>query len=336
MAAAITTRLAPTFAAFARRMLFAAGAVCAAAATNAAAQAYPSRPVSLVVPFAPGGASDVTARTLGNRMGEILGQRIVIDNKPGAGGAVGAEAVSRAQPNGYTLLFWNIGFVTTAHLAKLSYDHLKDFQPVGLSGMTPTILTVGPSLQVKTLREFIDHARANPGKVNFGSSGLGSSDHLALELFQKMAGISMTHVPYKGGAPATAATMAGEIDLVGLSAGSVLGQIRAGKLRALAMGSERRYAQLPDVPTATEAGVAGYVVDVWLGVWAPAGTPRDIVQKLNEAMRASLSTESVRESLAKAGIVAVSSASADEFAAFVRAESDKWGRVIRESNIKIQ
>jgi len=319
-----------------KSVLFAVAAIVSCLAGPAAAQPYPSRPVTLVVPFAPGGASDVTARTLANRMGEILGQRIVIDNKPGAGGAVGAESVSRAQPSGYTLLFWNIGFVTTAHLAKLTYDHLKDFQPVGLAGVTPTIITVGPTVQAKSLREFIEFARANPGKINFGSSGLGSSDHLALELFQKMAGIRMTHVPYKGGAPATTATMAGEIDLVGLSAGSVLGQIRTGKLRALAMGSTKRYSQLPDVPTAGEAGVPGYVVDVWLGIWAPAGTPRDIVDKLNDAMRASLATDSVRQSLANSGIEAVSSASADEFATFVKAESDKWGRVISESNIKIQ
>jgi tripartite-type tricarboxylate transporter receptor subunit TctC len=319
-----------------RLMTLALLAAASLVAMPAAAQTYPSKPVTMVVPFAPGGASDVTARALASRMGELLGQNIVIDNKPGAGGSLGAASVARADPNGYTLLFWNVGMVTTAHLGSLPYDHLKDFQPVGLSGATPTILTVGPSVAAKDLGEFLRLARSAPGKITYGSSGMGASDHLALELFQKMANIQMTHVPYKGGAPATTAAMSGEIDLVGLSAGSVLGQIRAGRLRALAMGSARRYSELPDVPTATEAGVPDYVVDVWLGVWAPAGTPPAIVNRLNEAMRAALATDSVRATLAKSGIEAVSSASPQEFASFVKAESDKWGQVIRDAKIKVQ
>ena len=319
-----------------RLMTLAALAAASLTAVPALAQTYPARPMTMVVPFAPGGASDVTARTLASRMGEILGQNVIIENKPGAGGSIGAASVARAEPNGYTLLFWNVGLVTTAHLGSLPYDHLKDFQPVGLAGATPTILTVGPSVAAKDLGEFIRLAQGSPGRITFGSSGLGASDHLALELFQKMANIQLTHVPYKGGAPATTAAMSGEIDLVGLSAGSVLGQIRAGRLRALAMGSAQRYSQLPEVPTATEAGVPGYVVDVWLGVWAPAGTPPAIVNRLNEAMRAALSTESVRAALAKSGIEAVSSASPAEFAAFVRVESEKWGQVIRDAKIKVQ
>jgi tripartite-type tricarboxylate transporter receptor subunit TctC len=320
-----------------RRLLtFALLAAASLLAMPAMAQTFPSKPVTMVVPFAPGGASDVTARALAARMGELLGQNVVIDNKPGAGGSIGAASVARSEPNGYTLLFWNVGMVTTAHLGSLPYDHLKDFQPVGLSGATPTILTVGPSVSAKDLGEFIRQARSTPGKITFGSSGLGASDHLALELFQKMANVQLTHVPYKGGAPATTAAMAGEIDLVGLSAGSVLGQIKAGRLRALAMGSAQRYSQLPDVPTATEAGVPGYVVDVWLGVWAPAGTPPAIVTKLNETMRAALATESVRATLAKSGIEAVSSTSPEAFATFVKAESDKWGQVIRDAKIKVQ
>ncbi len=318
-----------------RRSGLLAGLAAGLAAPAARAQDAPGRPITLVVPFAPGGASDVTARILAARMSEVLRQRILIENRPGAGGALGAEVVARAPATGTTLLFWNVGFVTTAHLARLSYDHLRDFEPVGLAGTTPTILSVNRDVPAQTLAEFLALAKRRPGEINFGSSGIGASDHLAIAFLERLADIRMTHVPYRGGAPAATAAIAGEVQLLGLSAGTVLEHVRSGRLRALAIGGERRYAGLPEVPTAAEAGLPGYVVDVWLGIWAPAGTPRPVVEQLNAAMREALAAPEVQRTLGAAGIEPLGS-TVDEFAARVRSESERWGRVIREANITIQ
>ncbi|WP_244458967.1 Bug family tripartite tricarboxylate transporter substrate binding protein [Roseomonas fluvialis] len=301
----------------------------------AVAQTYPSRPITMVVPFAPGGASDVSGRVLANRMGEILGQRVVIENKPGAGGAIGAEAVVRAAPDGYTLLFWNVGIATTAHLSRLPYDPLRDLQPIGLAGSIPTILAVGAGVQAATLRDLIEMARARPEALNYGSSGIGSSDHLAVAMFESLAGVRLTHIPYRGGAPAVTAAMTGEVQLLGLTAGSVLNQIRSGHLRALAIASDRPYPGLPGVPTAAEAGLPGFSVDVWLGVWAPSGTPRPIVDRVNAAIRQALATDATVAALGAAGIEAASSTT-DEFTAHVGVEFERWGRVIRQANIVVQ
>jgi tripartite-type tricarboxylate transporter receptor subunit TctC len=313
----------------------AAAALFAFPSPPASAQDYPTRPVTVIVPFAPGGATDNVARAVTAKMRDKLGQQIVIENRPGAGGAVGAQHVARSRPDGYTLLYWNSGFVTAPHLSQLQYDHLKDFEPVALAGSTPTIISVHPNLPAKNLTELIALAKSKPGEINFGSSGLGSSDHLAVELLQSIAGIKMTHVPYKGGSPAAAAAVAGEVQLLGLSPGTVTGQLRAGQLRGLAVASERRLPSLPDVPTSAESGLPEYVVPIWLGMWAPAGTPKPIVAKLNEAARDALADEEVRKTLANVGVEAVGSSS-DEFAAMVHAESERWGKIIREARITLQ
>ena len=268
-------------------------------------------------------------------MRDKLGQQIVIENRPGAGGAVGAQYVAKAKPDGYTLLYWNSGFVTAPHLSQLQYDHLKDFEPVALAGSTPTIISVNPNVPAKSLTELVALAKGKPGEINFGSSGLGSSDHLAVELLMSMTGIKMTHVPYMGGSPAAAAAVAGEVQLLGLSPGTVTGQLRAGQLRGLAVASERRLPSLPDVPTSAESGLPEYIVPIWLGMWAPAGTPKPIVAKLNDAARDALRDEDVRKALANVGVEAVGSTS-EEFAAMVRTESERWGKIIREAGITLQ
>ncbi len=310
---------------------FAVAAALAVSCT-AAAESYPNKPIRIIDPYAPGGSTEAQARAIGQKLTETWGQAVVIDGRPGAGSAIGTQIAARSTPDGYTLLFTNAAFATTPNLArKPLYDPLKDLAPVILVGTQPLILVVHPSMPA-TLNELLAHARANPGKINFASAGTGGATHLAMEYLKSMAGISLVHVPYKGSAPSATAIMAGEVQMGIFSGNSVLPHIGAGRLRALGVSTAKRSAALPDVPTITQAGVPGYEVVQWSGIYAPAGAPRDIVAKLNKQINAVLAMPDVKERFARIGVEPAGS-SVQEFAAFTAAEVRKWKKVIADAGI---
>src|SRR5688572_18084342 len=284
------------------RALLAMTLLALVATAAGAAESYPARPIRIVDPFSPGGSTEAQARALAAKLTEAWGQPVVIDARPGAASALGSQLVAQAAPDGHTLLFNNVGVVTAPLLArKPPFDPLKDFAPVVLVGTQAQFVVVHPSLP-GTLKEFIQHAKANPGKVNFGSSGVGGSSHLSMELFKSAAGVNLTHVPYKGSAPATTAILAGEIQTATFAANAVLPHIKSGRLRALAVSGPKRSQILPDVPTSAEAGVPGYEVVSWGAILAPARTPPAIVTKLNQELNAALQTAEVKERFARIGI----------------------------------
>jgi tripartite-type tricarboxylate transporter receptor subunit TctC len=297
-----------------------------------AADPYPTRPIRIVDPFSPGGSTEAQARAIGPGLTEAWGQPVVIDARPGAGSALGSQLVAKAAPDGYTLLVNNVGLVTAASLAKKpAFDPLRDFAPVIMVGTQSQFIVVHPSLPA-TLKEFLSYAKANPGKVNFGSSGVGGSSHLSMEYFKMVARVDVVHVPYKGSAPSATAIMAGEIQLGSFSGNSVLPHIRSGKLRALAVTTLKRAAVLPDVPTASESGLPGYEVITWGGIFAPARTPAAIVTKLNEQMNAALQTADVKERYARIG-VDTAGGTPQEFSKLLASEVRKWNKVIADAGI---
>jgi tripartite-type tricarboxylate transporter receptor subunit TctC len=270
------------------------------------------------------------------RLSEELGQQVVIDNKGGAGGTIGADAVAKAPPDGYTVLLFHVGMIYGVSLFKsLPYDVVRDFTPVSLVGQAASVLIVNPSLPAKNLREFIALAKASPGKLNYGSAGIGSSSHLAPELFQSVAQARVTHVPFKGGGPAVTAVMAGDIQFMIETLGSVLPNIKGGKLNALAVTGEKRSTSLPDVPTMKEAGLPDYVYTTWYGVWVPAKTPAPIVARLHRALDKIVNEEAMRATLDKAGVDAVSTTPA-RFGEIIRSDLSTWGKIIREAGIQAQ
>jgi tripartite-type tricarboxylate transporter receptor subunit TctC len=275
-------------------------------AAHALAQSYPTKPIRLVVPFAPGGAADLTARTLGDKMGQLLGQPIVVDNKPGANGVVGIDFVAKSPADGYTLLLTDRGSlaVNPSLYVKLSYNPLKDFAYVGIATDGPYVLVANPKLGVSTVKELVALSKAKPGTINYASYGVGSMAQLNLEAFNHALGTDMLHVPYKGAGPAAQATVAGETGVTIAAVPAVQGFIKEGRLKALAVGSDKRFAVLPDVPTMAEAGVSGDIlVPTYFALLAPAGTPQAIVAKLNAAMKTALADSAVSERLASAGLV---------------------------------
>ena len=308
-----------------------------AAPTVALAQAYPAKPVRLIVTFAAGGGADFVARAMAPKMGEALGQSIVVDNRPGANGAVGADAVAKAAPDGYTLLLGAAGTMVIApHLgAQMPFDTFRDLVPVTLAASSPFIVTLNPGVQASSIRDLIALAKANPGKINYGSSGTGGAPNLAGELFKSMTGVSMVHVPYKGLGPAITDLLGGQIQVVFADVGLVRGHLAAGKLKGLGVTGAARSSSVPDMPTVAEAGVPGYASGTWYGVLAPAGTAGDIVAKVNGAVRKALEDADVKAAFAKQGIDAAGSTPA-EFGTYMRAESDKWGKVVRDAGIKAQ
>ena len=319
-----------------RAVMLALAAMVAGTATGAAhAQPeYPSRPVRMVVPFAPGGTVDVVARIMAPAWGEQLGQPLIIDNRSGAGGTAGADNVAKSAPDGYTLLAFHVGLTYGSGLfKKLPYDTKRDFQPISLLGVTPSILVVNPAFPAKSVAELLALAKKQPGVLNYASAGIGASSHLAVELLQVVTGAKFTHVPYRGGAPAVTATMAGDTQIMVETSASVLQHIKAGKLRALATTGDTRLAELPDVPTMKEAGVNDYVYTTWFGLWAPASTPPAVVDKLNRATHAVLDKPATRQGLARAGIEARHSSVAD-FEKLISADMDKWLRIIRSAGIE--
>ena len=315
---------------------FALGALLALVATAASAQTYPTKPIRLVVPFPPGGATDILARDVAQKLTEAWGQQVIVDNRPGAGGNIGSELVAKSAPDGYTLEMGTVGThaINASLYAKMPYDHVKDFVPVILVAGVPNVLVVNPAVPANSVAELIAYAKANPGKLNFASSGNGTSIHLSGELFKFMAGVQMTHVPYKGSAPALQDLIAGQVQLMFDNLPPSLPQIKAGKLRALAVTSLARAPALPDVPTMAEAGLPGYEASSWFGVLAPAGTPPAIVTKLNAEIAKWLATPEAKEKLSKQGANAAGG-TPEDFAKHIAAETAKWAKVVKDSGAKI-
>lgn len=299
------------------------------------AQTYPSRPIRFIVPFAAGaGVLDIMARIVGQHLGTATGQQVVIDNRPGAGGNVGAEVAAKATPDGYTMLMGAVALVVSPYLyAKLPFDPLTDLVPVTQVNSAPLMLVVHPSLPVKSVAELIAYAKARPGQLNYGSGGVGATPFLATELFKSMAGIDVTHVPYRGGAPALADLVAGQLSFMIENVPGTLPLVRDGKLRALAITSRQRLALVPDLLTMEEAGVPGYEMIGWNGIFVPKATPPEIVTRLNAELVKVLRSADVGEQLAKLGAVPVGD-SPEQFGAFVKAESARWGKIIKDLGIK--
>ena len=317
------------------RILF---VVLALAISQAAfAKSWPSRPVRFLVAFAAGaGINDIMARLVGQHLGTLLGQPVVIENRPGSGGIAGTDAAAKAAPDGYTFLMPNVSLVTSAYLyPKLAYDPQKDFVPVTLVATSPLVLVVHPSVAAKSVQEFIALAKANPGKLTFGSGGIGSTPHLSVELFESAAGFQAVHVPYKGGAPALNDLIGGQLSFMIENVPGTMPFVKQGKLRALAITSARRSPAEASLPTMAESGVPGYEVVGWQGLFAPAGTPPEIVARLQLEVGKLLRFPEVRDRLTALGADAVGSAPAD-FAAFVREENARWSKIIREKGIHSQ
>jgi tripartite-type tricarboxylate transporter receptor subunit TctC len=318
---------------FRRRFLQLAGAALAAVPARAFAQAYPTRPVHVVVGFAPGGGADIMARLIGQALGERLGQQIVVDNRPGAGTNISAELVVKAQPDGYTLLLVNSPAAINATLYdNLSFDFIRDIAPVASIGRVPLIMVVSPALPAKTVPEFIAHAKANPGKVNMGSGGNGAPDHMSGELFKAMAGVNLLHVPYRGVAPAITDLLGGQVQVIFGTMPAVIELIKAGKLRALAVTTAERTPSLPDVPTIAEF-VPGYEASQWYGLGAPRPTPADVIERLNRETNAVIADAKMRARLAELGASVVSGTPA-EFGRLIVEETAKWAKVVRISGAK--
>jgi len=302
-------------------------------ASAAGPDGYPSRPVTIVVPFAPGGGSDNVARLVATRLSERTKASFIVENKAGAGTNIGNEAVSRAAGDGYTLLFGQVTLSINPHVYRsLRYDVRRDFQPLAHFADSPTVLVVGKDSPFKSAQEFLAYAKAHPGKLNYGSGGTGTSVHLAGELFESLTGTQMVHVAYKGSAPAVVDLIGGQIHAIFDTAPSALPHIAGGKLQALAVTGPRRLAELPNVPTFAEAGIAGFDVPAWYGLLAPAKTPAAIVQYLNAEIQEILKEPATQQRLAKFGAVPVPGTS-ESFAAFMRADSERWGAVVRKANV---
>ena len=316
-------------------MRFMLSIACALAliAVRAAAQGYPDRPVTMIAPFPAGGSVDLVARALAQQMSEQWKQPVVVANRPGAGGNIGAEAVVRAAPDGYTVLMGTTALASSPALyAKLPYDLARDLAPVSLVVTMTNVLVVHPSLPTRSVSELLELARARPGTLNSASAGVGSSNHLALVLFNTMTGANITHIPYKGAAPAVAEVMGGHVAMTFVPIAAAVPPVRAGRLRALAVTSGNRSSTLPEVPTVAEAGVPGYEATSWNALLAPAATPRDIVLRINAAVVEGLRAPKVREILTGAGADAAGS-SPDALARFLRDEMVKWAKVVKAAGI---
>jgi tripartite-type tricarboxylate transporter receptor subunit TctC len=312
------------------------GLAVIACASLAHAQPWPARPVKIVVPFPPGGPTDVVGRLVATKLGEAFNASFVVENRAGAGGTVGSEAVAQSAPDGYTLLY---GSTSTLAMApslyrKLGYDPRTSFAPVGLVSIGPLLVAVNAQVPAQTLAQLIALAKDKPGTLNYASAGNATPPHLAAELFKSLAGVDMTHVPYKGGAPALNAVAGGEAQVIFEGIVTLSPQIRAGRLRALAVTAPARDPALPDVPTVAEAGLAAFQVQFWSGLVAPAGTPAEVVARLNEALRRALAGADMRDTLARQGLAPAGNSPA-EFARFIDTEIARWERAVKASSAKI-
>jgi tripartite-type tricarboxylate transporter receptor subunit TctC len=300
------------------------------------ASTYPTKSIRLIVPFAPGGSNDIMARLTAQKFSEAFGQQVVVDNRAGASGIIGTDIAAKAPPDGYTLLMMSLTFAVNPSLfRKLPYDTNRDLTPVTLVASAPLMLVVHPSIPAKSVQEFVAYAKANPGKLNFGSGGPGTTPHLAGEMLKMMSGAQMTHVPYKGGGPALTDLIGGQIQLMLENIPSTLPHAKSGKLRALAVTALKRSALVPDLPTLDEAGMKGYEIVGWNGLFVPSGTPRAIVTTLHAATAKALAQPDMKERLATLGAEGVGN-TPDEFKAFVQAEIKKWARVVKEAGLKVE
>jgi tripartite-type tricarboxylate transporter receptor subunit TctC len=304
-------------------------------ATAAQAQTYPDRPIRLIAPFPAGGLADVIARAIGDEMSKSLGQPVIVENRAGAGGNTGADAVAKSAPDGYTLLMSSAGiFTANPHLySNMPFDAATAFIPISNVAQMNMIVVVHPKVQAQNLKEFIALAKASPDKLNFGSPGIGTTGHLGLAMLMHTAGIKITHVPYKGAAPAVTDLIAGQIDGVVDNPPTVISQIQGGKLRPLAFAAKQRLPLLPDVPTAAEAGLANFEATSWFGIAAPAGTPPAVVARLHKAIADGVRTPAMQERFAKTGAQLIGD-TPEQFAAQIRAEYKSWGEIIKAANIK--
>lgn len=304
--------------------------------TSALAQAYPTKPVTIIVPFAAGGTTDILARIIGQALTAELGQSVVVDNRAGAGGNIGGQAAAKAAPDGHTLFMGTVGThaINASLYKKMPFDPVKDFAPLTRVANVPNLLVANPAPPYKSVKDLIAYAKANPGKVNFGSSGNGSSIHLSGELFKSLAKVDMQHVPYKGSAPAVTDLLGNQIGIMFDNMPSAIQHVRSGKLVPLAVTTAKRSPELPNVPTIAEGGVPGYEATSWFGMFAPAGTPAPVLAKLNAAIVKVLGQPDVKKKINEQG-AEVYSETPEQFAAFIQAESVKWGKVVKESGASL-
>lgn len=301
--------------------------------------AYPDRPIKLIVPYPPGGATDVIGRILAKNLGESLGQQVLVENRGGAGGNIGAEAVAKANPDGYTLLMGAVtshSTMATLEKGKLRYDLLKDFTPVMIVGSVPLVVVVNPNVPVRTLKGLVDYAKANPDILNYASSGAGAPQRMGAEIFQKEAGIKITHVPYKGSGPAMTDLVAGQVNMMVETVPAALPFITAGQLRPLAVTTAKRISMLPDVPTTAESGMPALEVSSTFGILAPVGTPVAIIDQLNSAIAKLLVNPEVKEAFLKQGVYAATPTKPKQSAELLAAEVKRWEKVIKEADIKAE
>lgn len=303
--------------------------------TSLYAQTYPNKPIRFVVPYSAGGTSDIIARIIGQRLSERVGQQVVIDNRPGAGGNLGSDLVAKAMPEGYTILMGNVAThaINPSLYAKMPYDAVRDFSPVTLVADVPTVLVVPLSVPAKSVQQLITLAKKTPGALNFASAGTGTTQHLAGELFKTMAGINIVHIPYKGGGPAVTDLIGGQVSLMFPNIPLVLPYIKSGRLRALAVASSKRSSVLPDVPTVSESGLSGLEVATWFGVLGPAGVLKEVVMRLHDEIVGIVGSSETKERLTGIGADIVTS-SPDEFSAYIKAEIAKWAKVIKASGAR--
>ncbi|MFO1323130.1 MAG: tripartite tricarboxylate transporter substrate binding protein [Burkholderiales bacterium] len=313
-----------------------AGMVLGAAAAPVAAQSYPARPVKMVVPFPPGGSLDIAGRLIAQKLSEMWGQSVVVDNKPGAGGNIGADFVAKSPADGYTILMGALSThaVNPSLYRTMPYDAAKDFVPITLIAVTPNVLVVNASSPVANVKEFIAYTKANPGKLSFGSGSIGSGGHLAGELYKVETGTDAVHVPFKGGAPATQALLAGDTQFMFDNLANAMAQVKAGKLKALAVTTAQRSPLVPDLPTMAEAGLPGFDISTWYGFFAPAGTPKDIVAKWNADVTKILNSPDVRAKIVADG-AEPSPNTPEQFAQFISAELAKYARIVKASGAKV-
>jgi tripartite-type tricarboxylate transporter receptor subunit TctC len=317
-----------------RNVLLCAAAIVFAG-SGAHAQTYPNRAITLVIPFAPGGSTSIVGRGVADKMGELLGEKVVVDNRPGAGGTVGTKAVAKSEPDGYTLV---LGYTGTLAIGpslykSVGYDPRKDFAPIGMIGNAPNSLVVNPSFPAKTVAELIAYAKANPGKVNFGSAGAGTASHITGEYFARAAGITLVHVPYKGTGPAMTDLLGGHIPMAFAPIPASHANIAAGTLRGLAVTSTTRSSLLPDVPTIAESALPGFDASLYYGLAAPAGTPRPIIDKLNKALREALASDVVKKQLTLDG-TEITAGSPEDYADFIDKDEKKWAGLVKASGVE--
>ena len=304
---------------------------------SAAAQAYPSKPIRLMVPFPPGGSTDIIGRIVAQKLSAQLGQPVVVENRGGAGGTIGTAVAAKAAPDGYSLMVGTTSthVVAPSVYAKLEYDPVKDFAPVSLMAVTPYLLVVHPAVQAKTVKELVDLMRAQPGKLNYASAGIGSTTHLAMEMLKFASGTFALHIPYNGNGPAGAAVVAGQVEILFGSLPAVLPQAKSGRVRALAVGTLKRSPSLPEVPTVAESGYPGFDASLWLGIMAPAGTPAPVIERLHKEVLAAVSAPDTRDLLDNAGAEVLTSTPA-ELAAMIRDGVAKYAKIVKTAGVQAQ